>query len=1012
MIVEQALIQAEQVFLGWDRPVVDLAVEHLLGQIEKQQATADWVDLSDLVVVVPTRNAGRRLREALAIAVSDKGGALLPPQVKVPEDFLRSELGTKRVASSTAAQLAWIEELRAIDLDEYDVLFPVKPPEQGFSWACKVADELISARSALAEGGLLVADLLNAGRFEDLPERDRWQEIGKLEHRVIERLKRAGLEEPEAAKITVAQTWQVPDEVRKIILLALPDPLQLALDAITAGVREREMEVEVCIHAPESLQQAFDGWGRPVAAFWQQRILADLENGHIYLAADAEGQKEGVLGFLRNRREQEEMAEHAVAVGCADGDVLPVLKRALQDAGVEVFDPDGEPFRKHSLYHFVLSFSKLLRENRFRDFLELLRNPVWLDSLALQSAAFTKKCDESEQGRVGFDAAGLLRVFDSLNERVMPGSLDDAAEALRRDRDRDDPYHRPLPEQWLSLDAVTLMLKRFHNEPFAEAFISLLRDWFGNRQVRSNEADAQLLSSIAERSRSLAEEMSLVMGGDGRVDAGEIFELLIEALAEQRYYPGDRHASDLELQGWLELPWEVADDLVVSGFNDGLVPAAVIGDMFLPESARVVIGLKNNEDRFARDLYLLESMLAWRLPQGHSVKLVLGKLSSGGDLLKPSRLLFQCEDQVLAARALRLFAEEVELSGAKEAVPAWNLSWKLQPPFDREFLVDKKPNSLSGTAFTAFLSCPFRFILKRILRMEDVNTKKMEMDAMDFGSLCHQALEILAAGSDLAEESSYDVVNKALEAALRAELRERFGERPPATVLMQAEVAINRLQLAARHHVDALNEGWQVIATEKVFGKGDEQWLLAGMPVTGTIDRIEKNAEGQYRLIDYKTSGKASSAFEAHLKPLGRGETAEDYPDWMLYELPEDGKTYRWVNLQLPVYCLWAQRHLVEEADQALVNCAYVNLPKALGDGGYSPWPGGMDASLLRSAKTCAEGVIEEVKRGQFWPPTAKVKYDDFERLGFPDFIASLDEVAFEKVFSVSKSESDVKGGE
>lgn len=283
--------------------------------------------------------------------------------------------------------------------------------------------------------------------------------------------------------------------------------------------------------------------------------------------------------------------------------------------------------------------------------------------------------------------------------------------------------------------------------------------------------------------------------------------------------------------------------------------------------------------------------------------------------------------------------------------------------------------------------------------MEEVDPKKSEMDAMGFGSLCHRALEVLSAGSDLGKETKYKVIYEGLVNALREEVSAQFGKHPPATVLLQAEAAVSRLKVVASYHSEALAEGWEVVATEKVFGK-DEDWLLGELPVTGTIDRIEKNAEGRYRLIDYKTSATASTAFDAHLQPLKRGEAAESYPEWMLYELPEDGKICRWVNLQLPMYCLWAEQHLASEGK---VDCAYVNLPKAIGDGGFSEWQGGMDAALLRSAKRCAEGVIAEVKRGNFWPPTEKLKYDDFKELGFPDFLQSLDKKAFEKVFSAKE---------
>ena len=75
--------------------MVELAVEYLLSQVEKENGGREWLDLSDLLVVVPTRNAGRRLREALAVASSDRSRGLLPPQVRVPEDFLRLEDGSE-----------------------------------------------------------------------------------------------------------------------------------------------------------------------------------------------------------------------------------------------------------------------------------------------------------------------------------------------------------------------------------------------------------------------------------------------------------------------------------------------------------------------------------------------------------------------------------------------------------------------------------------------------------------------------------------------------------------------------------------------------------------------------------------------------------------------------------------------------------------------------------------------------------------------------------------------------
>ena len=60
----------------------------------------------------------------------------------------------------------------------------------------------------------------------------------------------------------------------------------------------------------------------------------------------------------------------------------------------------------------------------------------------------------------------------------------------------------------------------------------------------------------------------------------------------------------------------------------------------------------------------------------------------------------------------------------------------------------------------------------------------------------------------------------------------------------------------------------------------------------------------------------------------------------------------------------------------------YFNLPKAVTETNVCIW-NDFNESLLESARACAEGIIKDVKARRFWPPSAKVQYDDFEKL-FP----------------------------
>ena len=95
----------------------------------------------------------------------------------------------------------------------------------------------------------------------------------------------------------------------------------------------------------------------------------------------------------------------------------------------------------------------------------------------------------------------------------------------------------------------------------------------------------------------------------------EWWELVLTQFGESLRFDA-RPAGAIDLLGWLELLWEDAPHLVVTGLNDGRLPETVAGDPFLPEALRARLGLKTNEARFARDAYLLAALTACRTGAG------------------------------------------------------------------------------------------------------------------------------------------------------------------------------------------------------------------------------------------------------------------------------------------------------------------------------------------------------------------------------------------------------------
>jgi hypothetical protein len=150
---------------------------------------------------------------------------------------------------------------------------------------------------------------------------------------------------------------------------------------------------------------------------------------------------------------------------------------------------------------------------------------------------------------------------------------------------------------------------------------------------------------------------------------------------------------------------------------------------------------------------------------------MLGKWRSGGDPLKPSRLLFLCDEtdeNALPARVQKLFAEPAN----EEENPAWRFSWRLDPgPVVR-------PEKISVTAFSSFLDCPYRFHLKRFLEMDSLDPLKSEGDSMDFGSLVHNALEVFGRDEEVRQSDDAGLIRSFLKDALDKVFAKSYGANP------------------------------------------------------------------------------------------------------------------------------------------------------------------------------------------------------------------------------------------
>jgi len=945
-------MSATRHFLGWDEPVTAKVRGFLLPD-----PIAGPVDLEGRLIVVPTRQAGRRLREALALLCAERGTALLSAQVVPPSVLFRPHDALPGEASATVVKAMWAEVLLKLDPALAPGLFPSKLPERDFVWALRTGEMIQELRHALADGGCRLADVAQrCGTALEEPE--RWRNLVEIEKLFLRRLKDAGLSDPCDLVMARAEHPELAEGVREIVVAAVPDPSLLAIRALEQ--LSARVPVHILIHAPEELADHFDAWGRPIPEIWRDAML-DIPDpaGNAILAGTPLSQSRRVLEEIAAGAG--ELGPGDIAIGVPDAAVVPVLKEILEERGLPAFDPADRRVQDHPLFRLIEGFARLVTGGAPYDAVRVfLRHPDLLEHLRTQ---------------LRLSPSAILTELDMFQNTYLPFGLEDMASRLAdRPRNSASSFDR---SEFTHLTPAVAFLRRqveaFGAPPFADAMRRFLQTVYAARVISSRSAEDCDFRAVAGEIDGVLAEFERETCQATALDPARFFALFLRRLGEQGYHP-ECEPGALDLEGWLELPWNNATWLIVTGMNDGVVPESRPADAFLPDSLRTRLGLRDDAARFARDAYLLRSLVECRRGRGR-VCFIAGKTSAAGDPLKPSRLLFRCRDGELPERAARLFGPVPDERESCHASVSFRLN--ASPPDDRA-LGRLSATRLHATQFRDYLACPFRFYLKHVLQMEALNDDKAGMDGRDFGTMIHAVLERM--GSDPSLWGCQDEAKLAERLAADAEawVGAAYGKALSLPLLLALDAARNRLAAAARAQVALARDGWEIVQTEKRY-----EMILGGVSLSGKIDRVDRHREtGRVRILDYKTSDTSVKPEAAHLAP-----PSPDAPDFAAVTV--GGRPRRWVDLQLPLY------RLLVVADGQFAGepeLGYFNLPKAITETGIEVWEA-LSAGTVDSARECAAGVVQRILDRVFWPPAARVKYDDFEPLFFgevKDYVEEL----------------------
>jgi len=906
----------ERIFLGWDRPVLDSAAAYLVDHFTRNA----WeVDLSNLIVVTPGARAARNLLGKLIDLCTERGLACGSPLMLTPGQLPMRAASAHPLppASDTARHLAWRTVLASTDPIELAPLVPFPPNQEREGAWNALADSLRSLHDELCGEMLSFADIpTRAASFAAFMEDARWTAASLVQNRYLELLQRWNLHDPAWSAMLALRNQASLSSDTGLVLVGVAE-LSGAARRVLESLESLETPVHALVFAPASAADSFDALGCIRAD--QPPLAPHIPAAWVTFTDTPLGQADAAFAAIAHAAAEAPVSPADVVIAVPDDQLVSSLvRRAEQLGGVRVRSAAGQSALSSPPLRFLSLLGEVLGRPTFSNLLPFLRH-------------------ESVN-------KWLCEVNGVQNETWLT-DLDDHAASEFSNRLPQTPLASPVRKGLARLASLDIAATTPPLRAIAEALLADLRMIFGDIPATPDAPAHRVIARACLSVRDTLAELADLAEGPIGAEAFEFpcnaRQVLAHVLAnaESLSIPDEPSANAIELLGWLEIPFDPAPVLVLTGMNEGTVPTRSMSDPFLPDGLRNFLGISCDRRRIARDAWLLGAAVQGRT----KVAIIAARRDADGAPLLPSRLLMMDAEPRAVTDRLRTFMEKNSLTPA----PPLRLQPGNTERFGRPLDIDGVcVRSMSITDFALYLASPYRFYLERILKLEETAQPQPELDPITFGNLIHAALHNFAIGP-ACHEAKASVIEEALNEALDIHARQLVGalhEAPPA-VIIQLTFARGRLREVAKVQAQRRSEGWRIACTEWSPDRREKLWQSSGGPIAlrGRIDRIDVN-ESSHRvaILDYKA-----------------GETIPE-------PAKDHGTANRWTKLQLPLY-----RHLAAElpavstaASLGKLDLGYFRIPRKTEDVGIAiaPW----DSAALEHADAAAGAVVAGVRSGEF----------------------------------------------
>ncbi|MDF7811878.1 PD-(D/E)XK nuclease family protein [Hymenobacter sp. YC55] len=975
-------------------------------------------ELSDLVVVVPTRRAVVYLKNELAMATS-AGEALWSPRVAAMEDYM-VELAGVQVEEPIALQLLLFDILKDIDADlDFDrfvgwsglLLQDFSNLDQNLAPANKVFEYLSQAK-ALERWELSEApspQSITGAYFKF------WDDLTKVYHRLRRRMLEQRVAYPGLAYRLA--TERVTDQVKsgampaKHVFLGLGYLSKAEFTLIDvlhrAGRAEVRFDADLFYldfdspnRAGQHLKNYLKRWAPPeFGDFGAPTDLLRTLPRHVRFVGVANASMQGKVAGQLLAEARLQFPNSTVAVVLPDETLLlPVLHGLPPDAVPDYNVTMGLSFQSTPLFNLVdllfevhltgiregtaetgygvpryhhLAVNKLLSHPFLR------RYQQWLD----------RQPNKKYHGLLD----GVCREIVKRNAVLLP-----AAELLEIGKSH--PIIEALFKTWDTCDDIIAA---------CYTLIDLLKQVYTEQHSAIEAEYLYLFYTLIKRLDSVFDCR------EQRLSVRSFRRFLYEQMTRTRLPFSGEPIADVQVMGLLETRALDFDHIILLSCNENVLPAPKRHTSLFPYDVLTEFRMPTYADHEAATSYQF-----WRLLQ-RTRRVDLVHVLPGAEGTRTgerSRFLLQLANDLLPQNLGMVLEDLTAVTSPPipAATPKQGIAANRAPEFDfgsrvnppslenepdniltsghevmndlvlqkdlgmldalREVLI----KGLSPTGLNEYLNCSLKFYFNRIARFREADEVEEALGVDGFGTIVHEVLEELLApfqrsGKPLTAAAIPDLIKSAptlVAKALRKEEEDRHARADEGLNHVLGQVAT---QLVRRYFESLLTQPNALPLQIQSIEEGLQATIYVALPsgeklpvsLIGFADRVDQLPDGRLRVVDYKTG-----LVHAHeLKLQKRNETPAEAAERLIREDTSAADKVRQ---------LWLYRFMLEQGGRPAADAAIISLRN------IPAGPMSADMSFLtadgQSFMARSEELLSQLVNRILDPAEAIRKTDDLEK--------------------------------